>query len=286
MEANLKATCIIEHAVTTALQNIKKKAPIEFAELCADPSKKEELVKAARNAAEERIKLATELKDQKEDQFECLLLKHLPKSRVVMVKKGLTIPTYKISIAKGDDGHHLCTITRGKKVFMPSRKLVTSEEVDETNMLQGASVLIEAILLVLQVAGLEIALNDKVITDTAKEVIEVIKKSTKLLEALNNLIEAHQKSSIKEMAEALLKLIIHSYKEDILLKIIIGLCSNMSWYEWVKMAAVVIAILTAELATDGLALIAKIFLALNSAIEFEQKLMNMSYLSALRLQHS
>ena len=273
---------IIERAVTTALQDIEKNAPSQFAKINADPSVKENLVKATRNAAEEHLKLATELKGQREDEVERLLLKHLPEGRVDKIKKGLTIPTYKMVTAKRSDGHHWCTITRYEKEFMQPRKLVTSQEVDEANMLQGASILIEATLLVLQVAGFEIALDDAVIDKTAREVVENIKKSTKLLESLNNLIEAYQAKSKQEMASALFKLITDSYKADILLEIVRGLCSNMSWYEWVKTAAIVTAILTAELATDGLALIAQIILALNSAYEFKQKLKNMLHFSALR----
>ena len=51
----------------------------------------------------------------------------------------------------------------------------------------------------------------------------------------------------------------------ILWKIIKGLCSNMSWYDWVKTAGIVSAMIVAAVATDGVALIAKIILALNSA---------------------
>ena len=38
----------------------------------------------------------------------------------------------------------------------------------------------------------------------------------------------------------------------------------MSWYDWVKTAGTVIAMIVADVRTDGVALIARIILALNS----------------------
>ena len=45
----------------------------------------------------------------------------------------------------------------------------------------------------------------------------------------------------------------------------------MSWYDWVKTAGIVTALIVAAVATDGVALIAKIILALNSAYKFFKK---------------
>ena len=74
-----------------------------------------------------------------------------------------------------------------------------------------------------------------------------------------------------EIAKAILKLIKDSKAAGILWKIIKGLCSNMSWYDWVKTAGIVSATIVAAVATDSVALIAKIILALNSPYKFFKK---------------
>ena len=62
MTAKVDAANIVERAVDAALQEVEKYASKEFKEiLTADPVKKEELKKAAKEAVEEKVKLAAEL---------------------------------------------------------------------------------------------------------------------------------------------------------------------------------------------------------------------------------
>lgn len=275
-------TSIVDRAVQGAFADIEKNDPDSFAKLNADRAKKDELTKMARAAAEEQVKLAKELKGEPKDVAE-ILLKHLPRDRVEMIKSGLSIPTYTLDIAKQEDGHFWCSVTRDRKEFRPSIKLATVAGVDAATWLQYASIIVEAVLLVLQAVGIKVAISEQAITKTAEEVVQVVESSSALRKAVQNLVQVFEEGgSPWEKAKAIFYLIKDSYSAGILWQIIKGLCSNMSWWDWTKTAGIVTAMIIAALATDGAALIAKIVLALNSAYEFGKKIKNVVHLSDLK----
>ena len=273
---------VVQRAVDTALADIKKFAPNEFRELEANPAQKQAIVKAAQEAAVEHLKIAEEFRDRPSENVAERLTKYLPKHRLELIETGLQVPTYRLDISKKDDGHHWADITRDGKEFMPSRKLNTVESVNATSWIQIASIIVEAILLVLQAVGIKVAVSEQAITRTAEEIIPVIQSSSQLQKAVQALKEAAQGGSKYEIAKAIFVLIKDSYSASILWQVIKGLCSNMSKWDWIKTAGIVTAMIIAALATDGLALIAKIVLALNSAYEFIKKLTNLRELDAIK----
>lgn len=273
---------IIKRAVDGALADIEKYAPREFQQLQADPANKQAIIKAAREAAEEQVKLAEEFRTRPSENVAERLSKHLPKHRVDLIQTGLQVPTYRVNICKKTDGHHWADITRDGKQFMESKKLDTIAAVNATSWIQIASIVVEAVLLVLQAVGIKVAVSEQAIAKTAEEIIPVIESSSQLQKAVKALQEAAEGGSKLEIAKAIFNLIKDSYSASILWKIIKGLCSNMSTWDWIKTAGIVSAMIIAALATDGLALIAKIVLALNSAYEFIKKLTNLGELDALK----
>lgn len=273
---------IVERAVNAALADIEKYAPQDFKKLQADPEKKRALVLAVRQAAEEEVKLAGEFRTQPSVNVKERLSKHLPEHRVELIRTGLQVPTYRLDISKKADGHHWVDITRNGKKFMESKKLNTASAVDASSWIQIASIIVEAVLLVMQAVGITVEVSEQVITKTAEEIIPVIESSSQLQRAVQALREAAEGGSNWEIAKAIFNLIKDSYSAGILWQIIKSLCSNMSWLDWLKTAAIVTAMIVAALATDGAALIAKIILALNSAYEFIKKLTNLGELEALK----
>ena len=273
---------IVERAVNAALADIEKYAPQEFKQFQADPEKKRALAQAAREAAQEEVKLAGEFRDRPSENVAERLSKHLPKHRVELIQTGLQVPTYRLDISKKDDGHHWVDITRDGKPFMESIKLHTVGAINKSSWIQIASIVIEAVLLVLQTVGIKVAVSEQVITRTAEEIIPVVESSSQLQKAVQALQEAAKGGTKWEIAKAIFNLIKDSYSAGILWKIIKGLCSNMSTWDWIKTAGIVSAMIIAALATDGLALIAKIVLALNSAYEFIKKLTNLGEFAALK----
>ena len=90
--------------------------------------------------------------------------------------------------------------------------------------------------------------------------VSVIESSS----ALQKAVQALQEAAKVAQNLKLIRQFSTSKATGILWKIIKGLCSNMSWYDWVKTAGTVIAMIVADVRTGGVALIARIILALNS----------------------
>ena len=141
---------IVERAINAALADIEKYAPQEFQMLQADPAKKQALIQAAREAAEEEVKLAEEFHTLPPENVAERLSKHLPQNRVELIKTGLEVPTYHLDISKKADGHHWADITRDGKVFMQSQVLESSAAIGKSTYIQMASIVIEGVLLALQ----------------------------------------------------------------------------------------------------------------------------------------
>ena len=274
---------IITRSVEAALACIEKYTPEEFQKLQGDPDKKEALLKAAREAAEEEMKLSELLSPlPSEPDIADILAKHLPQRRLELIRTGLQVQTYRLDIKQKSDGHYWVDITRDGKQFMKSKELNTVAAIDETNWIQMASIIVEAVMLVLQVVGIKVVVSEQVIAKTTEEVIPMIKSSSQLQKAIEALDRAAQSGSNMEMAKAIFHLIKDSYSAGILWNIIKSLCSNMTPWDWGKTAGIVTAMIIAALATDGVALIAKIVLALNSAYEFVKKLTNVDELKTLK----
>lgn len=274
---------IIKRSIDAALECIEKYAAEEFKEMQDDPDKKQAFIQAATQAAEEEVKLAEVLPPHSsEADIEEILAKHLPKHRLELIKTGLNVPTYTLEIKQKGDAHYCVDITREGKQFMKSKELNTIAAIDETEWIQMASILVEAVLLVLQAVGIELAVSEQVIAKTTEEIIPVIESSSQLQKAIQALQEAAKGDSKLEIAKAIFNLIKQSYAAGILWKIIKSLCSNMTPWDWAKTVGTVTAMIIAAVGTDGVALIAKIVLALNSAYEFIKKLTNLDKLGSLK----
>ena len=273
---------IVERCVTTTLADIEKYAPEEFEKLEKDPTIKQSVVQAARDAATEHLKLAEEFRTKPTENIEERLSKHLPKHRVDLIKTGLQVPTYQLNIARRSDGHHWVDIIRDGKPFMESIKLDTAASIEQASWIQIASIIVEAVLLVLQAVGIKLHVSKQVIERTAKEIVSVVESSSQLQKAVKALEEAAKNGSIGDIAKAIFYLIKESHSASILWKVIKSLCSNMSTLDWIKTAAIVSAEIIAAIFSGGAALIAKVVLALNSAYEFIKKLTNLRTLKELK----
>ena len=282
--AGLSDDDIVQKAVSSALEQFKKFAPEEFKQLAADPKKKEEFTAVTKKAAEDEVKQARDLRGHvyPESDIATRLGKCLPQAHIRMVEKGLTIQTYKIGLNRRTDGHVWAEISRDGKEFMPSIKLDTLQAINTASWLQIASIIVEAVLLVLTAVGITIEVSNAVIEQVSQEVVTVVESSSLLQKAVQQLEEAFASGSAMDKAKAIFYLIKDTKSAGILWQIIKGLCKNMSWWDWTKTAGIVTAMIVAAIATDGVALIAKIVLALKSAYDFIQKVTNMTELRAMK----
>ena len=193
---------IIECAVNGAFADAEKYAPKEFKEILqADPQKKEAFRKAVKEAAEEELKLAAEFSKQAgtpEDVAE-RLKKHYEDDRLELVKTALQVPNYQLCISKKPDGYQWVDITRSGKKFMDPVCLNSVTSIDTSKWIQIASIVVEAILLVLQAVGIKVAVSESTILKTAEEIVPVIEQSSALQKAVEQLQKMVQNGKLRKL---------------------------------------------------------------------------------------
>ncbi|KAJ8046938.1 hypothetical protein HOLleu_05784 [Holothuria leucospilota] len=276
---------IIENAVKEALEQIQKHAAAEYAKLNSEPSQKEKVIEAARAAASETLELNKEFTGKPQNIDE-RLAKHLPDSRIQLIKDGLNIPTFRLEIAKEQD-MHLLQFTREGKQFLPERKLASIEDIDWGTAMQYASILVEGILLALSATGISLSPSGEEINEACRETCAAIENSSAMQRALEAFVEAWNAAGdgaagYWEKAKALFYLLKDSYSAGIFWNVVKIVCSNMSWFDWVWTSAKVTAMIVAAFATDGAALIAEMALSIMSAVDFARKIANINQLSELK----
>ena len=277
----------VDQLVQTTLDYIKKQAPQEYDTLEKNPAKKAEVVKAARLAIEEELKLAnvgdsiTQGKTGKNlhELFTTELSKHLPSHRIKMLKEGLQIPTYQLSIRR-EGAKSFVDVTRSGQKFLESRELAKSQDVSWAREIQYVSILVELVCLVIQAVGITLEIKDSLLKDVTKDVAS---NSSVLRQAIEHMHRDWSNDSTSEWdrAKALFRLIHESHSLGILWRIIKSLCKHMSAQDWIKVAGAATAMVIAAYAVGGGSLIAKMVLAVDSAYEFDKKLRNLEELEGV-----
>ncbi len=272
------------HAVDEAFDQIKRHAPNEFSKLNADPKLKDAITDAARAAAAMEVKLAHEFTSQPDQNIHERLAKHLPNARIKLIEEALSIPTFRMDLIQRSDGKHWVQLTRKGEEFLPGRVLATVADTEWASFLQNASILIEAVFLVMQAVGIEISPSESTMNATIEDTVEEIENSAQLQKANAEFISSWETAGgdALEKAKAIFILIKDSYAAGILWTIIKSLCKEMKWYDWLKTVAMVTAMIIAALATDGVALIAKIALIILSAVDFARKIENLLKLEEIK----
>ncbi|KAL9962281.1 hypothetical protein ACROYT_G031368 [Oculina patagonica] len=137
-----------------ALEQIKKNAPEEFSKLDADPKAKDTIAEAARAAAAEEVKLAHEFTSRPDQDIRVRLAKFLPEYRIKLIEEALSIPTFRMEITQTSDGKHWVQLTRDGKEFLPGKALAIVADTEWASFLQEASILVEAVILVMHAVGI------------------------------------------------------------------------------------------------------------------------------------
>ncbi|KAJ8257283.1 hypothetical protein GJAV_G00183940 [Gymnothorax javanicus] len=268
---------IIEKAVQEPLEQIEKNAPEEYAKLNADPGKKKAVTEAARNAATERVKPAKGFAGRPDDITKGLA-EQQPQSRIMMLRKELEFPTFRIYFTMDDDGEYWVVPTRRGKA---RQRFV---DIDWAKIIQHAMVM-EAVALVMSAVGISVSPSAAATEQAIEEVAEAIRRSTKLQRALDAFVEAWNNHGGETFpkAKAIFQLLKDTYAADLLWTIIKDLCSNMAWYDWLETADKVTATIIPALATEGVALIAEIALIVSRAVYSARKIANLIQLKAIKI---
>lgn len=269
---------IVSQAVKGALAQIQQNAPEEFSKMNADPKVKEAVTEGARAVASEEVRLAHEFTSRPGQEIRERLAKYLPEDRIKLIEGALSIPTFRMEMTQKSNGKYLVQLTREGKEFLPSRELTSVSDINWGSILQEASILVEAILLVMSAVGIEVSVSQSTMEATIEDTASAIENSSALQRAIAKFISSWHAAggSALERAKAIFYLLKESYAAGILWTIIKSLCREMKWYDWLETAAKVTAMIIAALATEGAALIARIALVVMSAVDFIRKLANLA----------
>ena len=214
------------------------------------------------------------------------LSKRLPSNRIEMIAKGLQVVTYRLNFRQ-EDGVYFADITKGGEKFMDSIRLATAEDFETATALQIASIVVEAIFLLMSLIG--IIVPEKVVADVAQKLSKTILQSKPVVAAANALKRAwgsagaSSNSKAKALWEFIKKLWEYHTEGKIFWTVVKGLCQNMGWFDWAKTILIITATIVAAVFSGGAAMVAKIILAVISAYEFSKKIANLNELDEIRL---
>ena len=264
----------IQKVVEEVFQYISEHDPESFEKLNADKPAKDELITKIKQVAEDEILQGKELERNGHD----LTKLDLPPGRLEDIENGLKMTTYRVEIVE-----KVAKVTFVDGTDFMTIHLDTLADINYASYVQIASIIIEGVLLVLTVIGLKVPISNAILKKTTKLVVGDLQKSSAFRQAVTKFVESWDStSSFFAKAKALFYLLKDTYSLGMLWNIIKTLCSNMGWLDWLKAAALIAAQLVAAFATGGLALIAKIALALKSAYDFVQKIRNLNTLKEMK----
>jgi hypothetical protein len=203
--------------------------------------------------------------------------------RVDFIKKYFAMETYKMKVVKKPDGQSAVQVHRKGVEFQPERMLMTINDIDAVTVLQWASLALEITHLVLSCVGLGLDISEIVIRAVVKEV-EALVREPAFQRAVEKFVEAWNAAggNAWAKAKAIFEFLKDTYSLGIFWKIIKLFFQKMSAWEDIKAIAEVALMIIVGFATDGLALISKIVLIVDIAIDLADKIANLVMFSDMK----
>ena len=203
--------------------------------------------------------------------------------RVDFIKKYFAMETYKMKVVEKPDGQSAVQVHRKGVEFQPERMLVTINDIDAVTVLQWASLALEITHLVLSCVGLGLDVSEIVIRAVVKEV-EALVREPAFQRAVEKFVEAWNAAggNAWAKAKAIFEFVKDTYSLGIFWKIIKLFFQKMSAWEDIKAIAEVALMIIVGFATDGLALISKIVLIVDIAIDLANKIANLVMFSDMK----
>jgi hypothetical protein len=203
--------------------------------------------------------------------------------RVDFIKKYFAMETYKMKVVKKPDGQSAVQVYRKGIEFQPERMLMTINDIDAVTVLQWASLALEITHLVLSCVGLGLDISEIVIRAVVKEV-EALVREPAFQRAVEKFVEAWNAAggNAWAKAKAIFEFLKDTYSLGIFWKIVKLFFQKMSAWEDIKAIAEVALMIIVGFATDGLALISKIVLIVDIAIDLADKIANLVMFSDMK----
>jgi hypothetical protein len=203
--------------------------------------------------------------------------------RVDLIKKSFAIETYRMKVVKMPDGQSALHVHRKGVEFQPERMLITINDIENATVLQWASFVVELFLFVLSCDGIEADLNEAEMRNVVQEVEGLVREPA-FQRALNTFLEDWNEAggSVWGKAKAIFYFLKDSYSLGIFWTIIKLIFKNMSTWEKIRAIGEVALMIVGAFATDGLALIARIALAVDNAVYLAEKIKNLANFSDMK----
>ena len=128
--------------------------------------------------------------------------------------------------------------------FLPPIELVTANDVNWAKILQYAGIVIEAVMLAMQAAGIKVAVSKRTMQAAVKDTAKAIKESSVMQKAMQTFIKSWKRAggSNWAKAKAIFILLKDSSAAGLFWAIVKSLCKEMSWWDWIKTSAQVSAL--------------------------------------------
>jgi hypothetical protein len=194
------------------------------------------------------------------------------------VRKGFLASSYECRIKDHD-----FIVTREGETLLHLTNLDTSQGIADATWIQIASVIVEAVFLIVSIVGSVPRPTGKVIDRAAAAIARKVAHTPALQRAVARIVEAFKSGSRWDQAKSIFLLLKEVHAAGLVIIIVKILLSDLKWYDYALMVAKTLAYIAAAVLTDGLALIAKLVLILDDAVEFAIKLANLDKLNTMAL---
>ena len=202
---------------------------------------------------------------------------------VHLIKNSFAIETYRMKVVEQSDGQLVVQVHRKGVEFRSDIMLKTRTNIAFATVLQSASLVIELLLFLLSCAGVEVDLSDAEMWTLVQEV-DVFAREPAFERALNTFVDAWNEAggSAWGKAKAIFYFLKDSYSLGFFWKIIKLIVQNMTTWEKIRAIGELVVMIVAAFATEGVALIARIALAVDSAVYLAEKIVNLITLSDMK----
>ena len=203
--------------------------------------------------------------------------------RVNLIKKSFAIETYRMKVVKKPDGQSAVQVHRKGVEFQPEIMLMSIKDIETASVLQWVSLVIELFLFVLSCVSIKITLSEAKMKDLVPK-IERIVRTLEFQKTVIDFLDAWNKAgdSVWGKARAVFSFLVDINKLNLFWTITKLMVADMSVLEKIRALAEVALTIVASFVTEGLALIVKIALAVNSAVHLAEKIANLNTFSEMK----
>ncbi|XP_063956667.1 uncharacterized protein LOC135154453 [Lytechinus pictus] len=265
-----------EFKAKAALHTVMERFPDDY-KRASDEGKIEEL----RKASEATLIEVNQMLHAREKGYKLKdVLAQLPGDRINGMARALGKKTFVMTV----EGQ-VAKVTRDGAMFLPDINLTClSSNRNKASQLQIASIVVECIILLLELIGINIPDDEEEVKRAIQIALDALGKSKTLIDDVDKIQKDCKNGDYLAMAKDMIVLVVDSFNEDVFWDITEALLSEMKWYDWIITSAQIAAFIAMLVATEGVAEIAELVAELADAAFFLEKLANLANLQEIEMK--